>query len=97
MSEHHRQWVNGGSRKHRARIARTLPQPCARCPRPVLPTDAWEADHIVPLAQWPKGKPYPDNLIRPAHKSCNRAAGGRDGARITNAKKKAEQKGAMPW
>jgi hypothetical protein len=97
MSEHHRQWANGGSRKHRARLARTLPQPCCRCGRTVTKDTPWEADHLVPLAQWPKGKPYPDNLIRPACKSCNRRAGGKDGARITNERRKASQKGAMPW
>lgn len=100
MSRHHQQWANGGSRKHRARIARSLPQPCCRCGKAILPTDppsSWEADHVVALMGWPEATPYPDELIRPACKSCNRAAGGRDGARITNAKKKSNKKGAMPW
>jgi 5-methylcytosine-specific restriction endonuclease McrA len=100
MSQHHEAWRNGGSRRARVRLAATLPAPCCRCGRPVLPTDQWEADHSVPLVRWPEGKPYPDRLIMPAHKSCNRRAGGKDGARITNAMKaqrKNESKGLRAW
>lgn len=97
MSRHHVRWRNGAGAKARARLARTLPAPCCRCGKPVTADMAWEADHIVALDQWPESKPYPDSLVRVAHKSCNRAHGGRIGAAKTNAKKKAGKKGAMPW
>ncbi|WP_139200135.1 hypothetical protein [Curtobacterium sp. MCBA15_008] len=55
----------------------------------MLPTQAWEADHTIALLNWPEHQPYPDALIKAAHKSCNRRSGGKDGARITNNKKRA--------
>lgn len=100
MSRHHTRWRNGEGKRQRARLERTLPAPCCRCGRPVLPTDEWEADHLVALVGWPEHQPYPDHLIRPAHKSCNRRAGGKDGAKITNNRRRAKSdatKGIRPW
>lgn len=90
MSSHHHRWVNGEGRRQRARLAALLPTPCPRCGKPVLASHAWEADHTIPLNRWPESKPYPNALIMAAHKSCNRSAGGKDGARITNSRKKAQ-------
>lgn len=95
MSGQHDDLRNGGSRRARARLAPTLPAPCCRCGRPVLPTDKWEADHSIPLLRWPDDHPYPDHLVMPAHRARNRRAGGQDGARITNAMKRAKKNAAQ--
>lgn len=100
MSRHHHRWVNGEGKRQRARLAALLPQPCPRCGKPVLATHAWEADHVIPLNRWPENKPYPNELIRAAHKSCNRSHGGKDGSRITNERKRAaraREQGLRPW
>jgi 5-methylcytosine-specific restriction endonuclease McrA len=70
MSKHHERtrWKNK-SGTLRKRIAATLPRPCPFCPRPVLPTDKWDIDHIVPVS---KGGTHALSNLRPAHASCNR-------------------------
>lgn len=63
-----------------------LPAPCCRCgrlvvPRPGLPNDGWEPDH------WPVPREQGGTQVWPAHSRCNRSAGGKRGAQITNARR----------
>ena len=58
-------------KKLRVSVAATLPQLCARCGLPVLPTDDWDLGHVV--AQTLGGSSA--SGVRPEHRSCNRDAG----------------------
>lgn len=100
MSRHHDSWRNGEGQRQRKRIAASLPQPCCRCGKPVTQDMEWEADHLIPLARIPEGSTIPPGMIRPAHKSCNRRAGGKQGAAIVNARNRArknETKDIRQW
>ena len=100
MSRHHDAWRNGEGKRQRARIAALLPQPCCRCGGVITREMDWEADHLIPLARIPAGSTVPPGTIRPAHKACNRSAGGKQGAAITNSRKKRatnEPKGIREW
>lgn len=83
MSQHHRkQWNGNDSSKARARIKAGPPvQQCIRCGGPITIADVttWDAGHTVDLASGGDAKRY-----GPEHRRCNRRAGGRVGARITN-------------
>jgi len=48
---------------------------CARCRRPILPGQDWHLDHAADRLTY----------LGPSHAGCNRKAGARNGARITNA------------
>jgi hypothetical protein len=48
--------------------------PCARCGLPILFGQAWELDHA----------PGKQGYLGPSHRKCNRRAGGKEGAAITN-------------
>lgn len=50
---------------------------CARCQEPIAPGALWELDHSDDRSEY----------IGPSHRTCNRAAGGRNGAATTNAKR----------
>lgn len=97
MSQHHRKvkWSTL-SRKYRAAIAPTLPQPCIQ-PRCLLggivrPEDEWDVGHVHDLGM---GGETGRNDVGPAHVKCNRSDGGRRGAAITNAGRAAVS-GAKP-
>jgi hypothetical protein len=94
MSKHHRaqQWTTHAP-KLKVKHAAMLPQPCVECGRVVLPTDAWQVGHRQAAALG--GQPTMANT-GPVHTACNRKAGGRLGAQITNAKR-AQSKGIRPW
>jgi 5-methylcytosine-specific restriction endonuclease McrA len=64
----------GDSRKWRARLKATLPAPCSRCGIDVMPTDPWDVDHLTSMAEG--GTTIGSNLA-PAHRGCNRSAGGK--------------------
>lgn len=85
-----RRWGGSRSRSARAWCKPLVAQgaPCLRCGKPILPGQAWHADHVIDRGLG--GLDTPDNLW-PAHESCNTSAGGKRGAQITNAWK-AEQR-----
>lgn len=75
----------GNTRRWRAtreRWAELLPLPCHHCHLMIQPWQAWDLDHLRPLATGD----IRDDLVRPAHAWCNRSAGGALGAAITNAR-----------
>jgi hypothetical protein len=72
----------GNTRRWRARRQRwqgLLPLPCPRCLRLIQPWDAWDLGHRVDLVDGGD-----DLTTSPEHAACNRQAGGRLGATITN-------------
>lgn len=87
MSRHHRaqHWTTHAP-KLRKLIAPLLPLPCVNCGRPVLPEHRWQVGHRKDAALG--GRPTFANT-GPAHAKCNNSAGGKLGARITNAKRAA--------
>lgn len=85
MSAYHRSAA--GQRQSRANRARvTLPAQCARCGGLIQPGEPWDWGHTVDVALGGKNMGG-----GPEHRRCNRRAGGRTGAQITNAKKKRGQ------
>lgn len=78
------QWK--GSRRGRAIVAPLVAAGvgCCRCGRPILPGQKWDVDHILPRAL---GGGEDATNYGAAHAACNRAEGGRRGARITNARR----------
>lgn len=84
MSQHHRtkRWANVAA-KARKEIGVQLPLPCHHCGRPVHADTPWDVGHIVDLAHGGDAKQY-----TATHRSCNRSAGGKEGAAKTNARRK---------
>ena len=62
---------------------------CARCGELIAPRDRWELDHS-------SGK---QGYLGPSHFHCNRSAGGRLGAEITNSRRTGEapSESKRPW
>ena len=91
MSQHHRAsgWTTAVARTWRTRIDAQLPLPCSVCARLVQRTDAWDVDHIVPVSA---GGRHTSANLAPAHRGCNRRAGGRLGAAKTNSAKRTDQR-----
>lgn len=77
-------WTGAQSRRARAKHApavRAGTAVCCRCHRPILPGQAWHADHYpIPLE-------HGGTVTHPAHARCNTSAGGKRGAQITNGRK----------
>lgn len=82
-----RRWGGAASLKARAACRALLakgPIPCRRCGIPITkddPESVWDAGH--PMDRAAGGA---DSGFEPEHKHCNRSAGGKVGARITNAR-----------
>ena len=94
MSRHHiRTKHSKAAPKLREQIAARLPLPCVECSRPVLAEQSWHLAHIVPASQG--GKTTASNT-GPAHATCNLKAGGKLGAAVTNAQRRAA-KGLRAW
>jgi len=76
--------ARGYDGKHQAERARWAPlvaqgaATCARCLRPIAPGTPWDLGHTDDRTTW----------TGPEHRRCNRRAGGRNGALITNARQR---------
>lgn len=100
MSQHHRKqrWTTFVTWR-RPEIARTLPQPCIKCGKPVLPDppgltrSLWHVGHIRGAANG--GQPTRANT-GPEHARCNLEDGGREGAAVVNARRRRAQ-GMRSW
>jgi len=94
VSQHHRSsWSSTDSAKWRKRIAATLPAACVDCGLPVYPEQRWQVGHIIGIAEG--GTNTADNLgpshaKGPGQRACNQIAGGKQGAAVTNAKRRKE-------
>lgn len=62
-----------------------LPLPCFRCGRPVLATQRWTVEHVVERALGGDVTDPGNQWV--SHARCNYQAGGRLGARRTNARR----------
>jgi hypothetical protein len=71
--------------KARARALREMQEgePCPFCAEPMSKDEPLDYDHVIPRSQG--GTDGPRRL---SHASCNRQAGGRLGARVTNGRKR---------
>lgn len=94
MSQHHRRSRHTTfAPAIREKLAAMLPLPCVDCGRPVLPEQAWQVGHIRPASQ---GGTTTMSNCGPSHTACNRRAGGRLGAAVTNGRRRAGQD-IRPW
>ena len=84
VSKHHdaAKWTSV-NKTHRARIAASLPTACIRCGGIVTNDMRWDVGHRVDLARGGN----PDD-VGAEHRACNRRAGGRAGARLTQARRR---------
>jgi hypothetical protein len=60
---------------------------CARCWHQIFPFEAWDLDHSA-------GK---QGYLGPSHRRCNRVAGGRQGVRVRNARKRLKRVVSRRW
>lgn len=89
MSRHHDRagWA-GRTQAIRKRLEPTLPAPCVqRCGRLVEPGQLWDVAHLTDLALGGDLHHY-----GVAHRSCNRSAGGRLGAAMSNKRRRANSR-----
>lgn len=71
----------GAHQKERARWSPTVAAGqawCSRCARWIQPGQPWDLDHDATRSGY----------LGPSHRRCNRVAGGRVGAMVTNAKRR---------
>lgn len=98
MSIHHkRQKWSTHSPKLRKLIEPQLPLPCVECRRPVMPGMKFDVAHIHGAEH---GGAASLANVGPAHVGCNRSAGGKRGAQITNRGRRAatnRAKGIRSW
>lgn len=101
MSRHHKKAKWAGAVVTRARAIWTLrmkeaealgnPYICPKCGKPVLTSMSWDVGHRQDIDEG--GAVMDLANTTPEHSSCNRA----DGARITNAKKRANRGRTRSW
>lgn len=83
----------GYGRGHKAERARWAPQvdagrvDCARCHEPIEPGRPWDLGHTDDRTGW----------TGPEHRSCNRVAGARNAATVTNAIRKPGVHTSREW
>ncbi|GAA2841757.1 hypothetical protein [Leucobacter komagatae] len=105
MSRHHRaQKWSTYSPKLRKLIEPQLPLRCVNCPHAVMPGDKFQVGHITDAMDG--GTPTLSN-VGPSHdycercaRRCNQSAGGKRGARVTNAQRRTRSnssKGIRAW
>jgi hypothetical protein len=76
-------------RKRYAALVATGLAVCARCGRPIMPGTPWDLGHVDGDKSRYRG---------PEHRSCNRKAGGKQGAEITNGRPRPHVTGAkLRW
>lgn len=76
----------------RAIVRAQLPLPCTKCGAQVpADSDDWDVDHLHARADG--GAVWDVRNVGPAHSSCNRAAGARDG----NARRSGTGRRLRPW
>jgi hypothetical protein len=106
LSRHHTRagWTPKVAQRHERRNRASLPALCVNgCGRLITPDMTygidWENGHFDNLAEGGSVK-----LTGPAHVKCNRGAGGRLGASITNGRRRArdaedkqQTNGLRPW
>lgn len=86
-----RTWSGREVRQARAMWRARLPVACCRCGRPVIPDpskgkdEGWQVDH------YPISREFGGTQTWPAHSHCNTSDGGKRGAQITNARRRASQ------
>lgn len=101
MSQHHRaqRWTSFNAQR-RAELEAMLPLPCIKCGRTIHRTDpraSWEVGHRQDAALG--GRPTRANTGA-IHTSCNRRAGGKLGAAVTNSRRRrraADADGLRAW
>lgn len=104
MSRHHRKqnWTTHSPRLRKL-IEPRLPLPCVNCGQPVRREDKWQVGHR--LDAMAGGRPTISN-VGPVHckspiwpRNCNQVAGGKLGAAITNAGRRAaaREPDIRPW
>lgn len=89
--EEMQKWQGRTVMELRAKVAATLPRPCSRCGKPVLPPHAWDLDHVIPISEG--GRVWDLKNLQPAHRYCNRA----HGAALVNAKRRSAATRTRPW
>lgn len=97
MSRHHRDqgWTTH-SRRLRPQVEATLPQPCVDCGRLISRGDRWQVGHRPGNEAMHGAAPTlanvgPSHAKAPGQRACNQIAGGRMGAAVSNAKRKAKR------
>jgi hypothetical protein len=60
---------------------------CARCAQPIEPGRPWDLGHNDERTAW----------TGPEHRSCNRKAGGANGALVTNAMRRTSVRTSRDW
>lgn len=81
MSAYHRT-AEAQRRANQARAMVVLPTECWRCGLVIEAGMAWQMGHTMDVALGGEHSP-----LRPEHRRCNARAGGRTGAKVTNARK----------
>lgn len=83
----------GYDRRHKAERERWAPKVdaglvvCARCGQPLEPGRPWDLGHNDERTEW----------TGPEHPTCNRKAGGRNGAMVTNAMRGVARRTSREW
>lgn len=60
---------------------------CARCKEPIVPGRPWDLGHNDERTAW----------SGPEHRVCNRRAGGRNGAAVTNSARRVAVRQSRDW
>jgi hypothetical protein len=85
--------ARGYDRKHEAERKRWAPKvgaglvDCARCRQPIEPGRPWDLGHTDDRSAW----------TGPEHSHCNRQAGGRNGALVSNASRRKTVRQSRDW